>query len=147
LWKRSQEYPWLSKLNESETEELAHLHREVLDVEDIVTFRVLARVQLMAEEEAHRRANDVAGVRPRKSWWEWATGAEPEFMPASVDLGGVIPLSKEVRSCFCSRLHASCWCATLVLPPNAHARVFVLRAQLVAATGKVVCAALRKFKG
>ena len=53
------------------------------------------QVQLMAEEAAHEAQSETA-PKPRKTWYEWATGADAG-MPASLDLIGDIELSNEQR--------------------------------------------------
>ena len=101
LWKRSQGKAWLAELAEDEAAELRTMERDQLEVEDILQFRALARVGLMAEEEAHRSAQDaVYAPHARKTWWEWATGnsAASDEVPSSLDLGGNIQLSDEQRN-------------------------------------------------
>ena len=91
------------------------MEREELEVEDILQFRALARVGLMAEEEAHLTYQTTAaggrvdeGGRPlsnRKTWWEWARGSSSaddavmtaDAVPESVNVGGEIKLSDEQR--------------------------------------------------
>ena len=56
----------------------------------------------MAEEEAHRTAEEIAqATQPRKTWYAWATGSESgggdDDAPMSLDVGGEIRLSDEQR--------------------------------------------------
>ena len=104
LWKRAQSKPWLMELNEREASELRTMERDVLAVEDVVAFRAIGRVHLMAEEEAHKAAHEAAhkaaaasGVKVRKSWYEWATGSEATGGAAGVGGGEVPAFMEEIR--------------------------------------------------
>ena len=71
------------------------MERFELAVEDIVQFRALGGVALMAEEAARK---EVVATPRRKTWYEWATGASSEADEAPVSLsalGGEIILSDE----------------------------------------------------
>jgi hypothetical protein len=103
LWKRTQGKPWMAELDEAERAELAHLERELLAVEDIVQFRALAKVRIMAEEAAHREAAE-STPKPRKTWYEWATGGSStsgaaEEVPFAINFAeGAIELSDDQRA-------------------------------------------------
>ena len=107
LWKRSQGKPWLTELGAAEKAELAELEREQLLVEDIVQFRALAKVLILAEEAAHKEAVDSA-PKPRKTWYEWATRSDPSEaaeVPFSLNLAaGEIELSDEQRATLAAML-------------------------------------------
>ena len=112
------------------------MEREELEVEDILQFRALARVGLMAEEEAHLTYQTTAaggrvdeGGRPlsnRKTWWEWARGSSSaddavmtaDAVPESVNVGGEIKLSDEQRDKLAALLSGKSRCSA---PPPLHA--------------------------
>jgi hypothetical protein len=93
----------MAELDEAERAELAHLERELLAVEDIVQFRALAKVRIMAEEAAHREAAE-STPKPRKTWYEWATGGSSasgaaEEVPFAINFAeGAIELSDDQRA-------------------------------------------------
>lgn len=117
LWKRSQGKPWLAELGAAEADELHQMERDQLVVEDLLQFRAIARVQLLAEQEAHssRTTQATATDKPRKTWWEWATGnsaVDGSELPASLDAAGDFKLSGEQREKLAALLSGGAEAAT-----------------------------------
>ncbi|KOO28183.1 vacuolar protein sorting-associated protein vps13 [Chrysochromulina tobinii] len=131
LWKRTQGKPWMAELDEAERAELAHLERELLAVEDIVQFRALAKVRIMAEEVAHREAAE-STPKPRKTWYEWATGGSSasgaaEEVPFAINFAeGAIELSNDQRATLAALLSGGAEAAIAAADPLPTSAIAVL---------------------